>query len=186
MLMGGLKGTNMRLRVPSRNQKASESIAWVNRRLNYMISILIIFLILDLTVVPVTPSWWYSFNSDILASLGYFIDCLLLFGRYIFSLQISNSSSTSLPLQFPFTRSLQKLLTTRNAWVFRQKSRTLGLSWDPPLCLWQPKNFSRGSWHILLLKKHFTPGRVKRYLTNSTNEWAAAKFIWDIISMFSV
>lgn len=181
MLMGGLKGTNMRLRVPSRNQKASESISWVNQRLNY-ININNI-LNLDLTV---TPSWWHSFNIDILASLGYFIDCLLLFGRYIFSLPISNSSSISLPLQFPFTRSLQKLLTTRNAWVFRQKSRTLGLSWDPPLCLWQPKNFSRGSWHILLLKKHFTPGRVKRYLTNSTNEWAAAKFIWDIISIFSV
>ena len=56
--------------------------------------------------------------------------------------------------------------------IFRQKSRTLGLSCAPPLCRWQPKNFSKGSWHSLWLKNTLTPRRVERYSTSSMNEWA--------------
>ena len=53
-------------------------------------------------------------------------------------------------------------LITRSAWVFWQNSLTVGFSLAPPLCPWQPKNFSRGSCEIRSLRKHFTPGRVKR------------------------
>ena len=42
-----------------------------------------------------------------------------------------------------------------------QNSFTVGFSLTSPR-LWQPKNFSRGSWLIRSLRKHLTPGKVKR------------------------
>ena len=101
------------------------------------------------------------------------VNIFLLFGRGTFSLLLmSVDSSILFPRQFPFFTFPQRLLITLKAWVFRQKSRTLGLSCAPPLCRWQPKNFSKGSWHSLWLKNTLTPGRVKRYSTSSMNEWA--------------
>ena len=76
-----------------------------------------------------------------------------------------------LPLQFPFVTLPQTLFITRNAWVFLQNSWTFGLSQVFPLCLWQPKNFSKGSCDNRSLRKHVTPGMVNRYLTSSTNDF---------------
>ena len=56
--------------------------------------------------------------------------------------------------------------------LFRN-SPTFGLSWVPPFCLWHPKNFSIGSWHILRLRKAFTPGTEKRNRTRSTKDLTA-------------
>lgn len=79
------------------------------------------------------------------------------------------------PLQFPRTVA-QLEFTTLNAWVFFTNSETFGFSFTLPLCRCCPKKFSRGSWHILLLRNTVTPGIVKTYSTNSTNEKTAIKY----------
>ena len=54
--------------------------------------------------------------------------------------------------------------------LFR-KSFTFGLSCALPLCLCCPKNFSIGSWHILLFSSTLTPGILaKKNFTRCTNE----------------
>lgn len=73
-------------------------------------------------------------------------------------------------LHLPLTVGLQIELITLRAWVFLTNSWTLGLSWTPPLCRWQPKNFSRGSWQIRWLKNEVTSGSVNTYWTSSMND----------------
>ena len=52
------------------------------------------------------------------------------------------------PRQLPVVGPRQKEFTTRRAAVLFTNSLTLGFSLVPPLCLWQPKKPSRGSWQI--------------------------------------
>ena len=80
-----------------------------------------------------------------------------------------------LPQQFPLATYQQNPFTTRNAWVFFRNSWAFRLSCVLPLWRWQPKNFSRGSWHIRLLRKNFTPGTVNRKRTSLTNDFTARK-----------
>ena len=72
--------------------------------------------------------------------------------------------------QFPCASSNHIFPTRRNVSLFLAKSRTVGLSLVPPHCLYIPKYFSRGSWHILLLKKHDTPGILKIADTRSIKD----------------
>ena len=76
-------------------------------------------------------------------------------------------SRSSFLLQFELTGPLHMEFTTRRACVFFWNSFTVGFSCVLPICRWHPKNFSRGSWHNLLLKNTVTPGIVKRCFTNS-------------------
>lgn len=61
----------------------------------------------------------------------------------IFFLQVWHVSASPAVTASTFAH----VLITRRACVFLQKSAMLELSPASPLCLWQPKNFSSGSWH---------------------------------------
>ena len=98
-----------------------------------------------------------------LLNLAYFLR-----GRGLFSFSMSRGSVHFFPRQLPLTLSRQTELITRSFWVFLQNSVTVGFSFTQPLWRWQPKNFSRGSWLILSLKKTSTPGMVKIKRTSST------------------
>ena len=62
------------------------------------------------------------------------------------------------PRQFAFTLPTQNELTTVRALV----GIHLGLSCVRPCCLWQPKNFSRGSGHSRSVRKTLMPGMEKK------------------------
>ena len=75
-----------------------------------------------------------------------------------------------LPLQFPFVTFVQREFTTRSAWVFFTEFLYIGIITRSALCLWYPKNCSKGSWLIFSLKNDFTSGKVNKYFISSTNE----------------
>ena len=72
--------------------------------------------------------------------------------------------------QFPCASSNRIFPTRHNMSLFLARSRIVGLSLFPPHCLCIPKYFSGGSWHILLLKKHGTPGILKIANTRSIKD----------------
>lgn len=115
--------------------------------------------------------------------IAFFFLCLLGRGMEASSL---TGSDLFAPLQLPFTGPRQSELTTRKACVFWWYSTTLGLSLVPPLCLWQPKKFSNGSWHMLLLRNasllFFTSGRENIKRTRPVND-LAVKYIIIIIGL---
>ena len=124
--------------------------------------------------------WWCSYNSIHFNTTFHFLLLADLFGRGLFSFSISMLKGELVPRQFPLTGPLLTELNTRKTWVFLRNSCALGLSWVPPLCLWHPKNFSNGSWHILWLRKECTPGMVKRYCTSSMNDFVV-KYTWKFM-----
>ena len=97
-------------------------------------------------------------------------------------LSSSNEIGSPLRLQFPFTGPLQNELITLSACVFWQNCSTFGLSWAPPLCHWQPKIFSRGSWQMCSLRKTFTPDTLNSCGIISTNESTVIRNYVRIIS----
>lgn len=110
---------------------------------------------------------WIAMNVMVIM-LHYFFLGRLGSGSLTFSL--FKVQSNLLPRQFPHFGGGATELTTLRAWVFFWNSSTFGLSFTPSLCRWRPKNLSKGSWHILWLKKDLTSGRVNKYLTSSTKD----------------
>ena len=116
-------------------------------------------------VVKITTPWIASYFLDRLAN----------------GVQFSAIHATLLSDPLPFDCELESLQFPRivpqvefiilSAWVFLINSAVFGLSLAFPLSLCWPKKFSKGSWHILLLRKNFKSVTfLKRYSTISTND----------------
>ena len=59
--------------------------------------------------------------------------------------------------------------------LISKESLTFVFSFRPPCWHWHPKNFFRGSWQILSLRKHLTPGMEMRTGTSSTNDFTGSE-----------
>ena len=86
------------------------------------------------------------------------------------------------PLQLPLTLAMLAC-TTRKAWEFFWNSYTLGFSFTRPHCLCRPKNFSRGSCVIRLLKNGGASGRLSNTRASSINDFTVE--ILSIIIMYA-
>ena len=95
------------------------------------------------------------------------------FGRGWFS--ASESIGWWYPRQLPRNDPIQKEFTILKACVFLKNCAAFGFSLTLTLCLWYPKNFSRGSCDNFPLRKTLTPGMVKRNSRSSTNEWTVVR-----------